>query len=65
MTTDLEGSNGVIHVIDGILTPPGNPELAVTGASSELLGAIGAASLLLGGALVIGSRRRREDEVAA
>ena len=64
-STDLEGSNGVIHVIDGVLTPPGDPQLAVTGASSELLGAIGAASLLLGGAMVWSSRRREDDEVAA
>ena len=29
--TDLLGTNGVIHVINGILTPPGAPALGVTG----------------------------------
>ena len=28
---DLEGTNGVIHLINGILTPPATPALAVTG----------------------------------
>ena len=62
VTVDLEGSNGVIHVIEGILMPPAEPQLAVTGASSELLGALGAALLISGGAFVYTSRRR-EDEV--
>ena len=60
-SVDLEASNGVIHVIEGILFPPAEPQLAVTGASSEVLGAIGAALLLTGGAFVVTSRRREED----
>lgn len=63
-STDLEGSNGVIHVIEGILFPPAEPQLAVTGASSELLGALGAALLITGGAFVVTSRRREETEAA-
>ena len=62
VTTDLEGSNGIIHVIEGILMPPAEPQLAVTGASSELLGALGAALVISGGAFVYTSRRRNEDE---
>ena len=62
VTTDLEGSNGIIHVIEGILMPPAEPQLAVTGASSELLGALGAALVIGGGAFVYTSRRRNEDE---
>ena len=60
-SVDLEASNGVIHVIEGILFPPAEPQLAVTGASSEVLGAIGAALLLTGGAFVVTSRRREDD----
>ena len=63
VTVDLEGSNGVIHVIEGILMPPAEPQLAVTGASSELLGALGAVFVITGAAAVYTSRRR-EDEAA-
>ena len=60
-SVDLEGSNGVIHVIEGILFPPAEAELAVTGASSELLGALGAALLITGGAFIATSRRRENE----
>ena len=64
ITVDLEGSNGVIHVIEGILMPPAEPQLAVTGASSEILGALGAVLLITGGAFVVTSRRREEEAAA-
>ena len=59
-SVDLEGSNGVIHVINGVLFPPASPELAVTGASSELLGALGAALVISGAGMVLTARRREE-----
>jgi len=63
VTVDLEGSNGVIHVIEGILMPPAEPQLAVTGASSELLGALGAVFVITGAAAVYTSRRREDEAV--
>ncbi len=60
--TDAVGSNGVIHVINGVLTPPAEPQLAVTGVSSELIGALGASFLVLGGAMVMANRRREQDD---
>ena len=60
-TTDLMASNGVVHVIEGVLTPPPAPELAVTGVSSWHLVAGGLATVTLGFGLVELSRRRDEE----
>ncbi len=64
-STDSMGSNGVIHVINGVLLPPANPQLAVTGTTTELAGAIGGAFLVLGATMVYAARRREDEELAA
>ncbi|MCC5943394.1 MAG: fasciclin domain-containing protein [Bernardetiaceae bacterium] len=44
---DLEASNGVVHVIDGVLTPPSIPEMAIlNGGFGQLVGALSRADLV-------------------
>lgn len=43
-TADIEASNGVIHVIDGVLLPPDVVGVAVNAGFTGLVGAVGAAA---------------------
>lgn len=69
---DIEACNGIIHVIDGVLVPPGadvpmvdvdaddasDEVIVAVGSNSALLAALAGGLLLVGGALLIGGRRR-------
>lgn len=52
---DLKTTNGIVHVVDGVLLPPNVVDMAVNGGLTGLVGAVGAASGDLGAVLSRGS----------
>jgi len=63
--TDIEASNGVIHVIDTVLLPPADPAVLPAAGGPDLLGLVGSlgsylsVAAALGGAAYLAMRRRR------
>ena len=63
--TDIEASNGVIHVIDTVLLPPADQAVLPAAGAPDLLGLVGSlgsylpVAAALGGAAYLAMRRRR------
>ncbi|MEQ1565541.1 MAG: fasciclin domain-containing protein [Myxococcota bacterium] len=51
VVADIKTTNGIVHVVDGVLLPPTVVDMAVNGGFTGLLGAVGAASGDLGAVL--------------